>query len=157
MMSEEVVEFWNAFCRHRAVEAVTPYQVWFFGNSDEMARELAELVIAGVKTATASLAETNKIEPWNAPIKDGYSVVTDFGGKPLCVIRTTEIRHVPFREVGPGFAADEGEGDRTIEYWRKVHEEYFLKEADKLGFDFTHDSIVCCERFEMLFMSEPPE
>lgn len=154
MVSEKAEKFWADFCCMSGVEIGTPYQVWYFGNSREMALELAGLVVSGKKTATASLAKTNEIEPENAPVDDGYSVVTTFDGEPLCIIQTTEIRHLAFRDVGPEFAADEGEGDLSLEYWRRVHRDYFTKEAKRLGFDFDDKSIVCCERFELL--SEPP-
>ncbi|MEQ1645707.1 MAG: ASCH domain-containing protein [Pyrinomonadaceae bacterium] len=149
-MNSEVLErFWADFCRTSGVDVGTPYQSWFFGNSREMALELAELVIAGTKTATASLEKTNELIPENAPIDNGYSVVTDFDGEPRCVIRTAEIRHIPFREVDAEFAADEGEGDLSLEYWRRVHRDYFEKESAQLGFEFDENSMVCCERFTL--------
>lgn len=149
MTSEKVEEYWKSFCRTSGVSIDTPYQSWYFGNSREMALELVELVIAGKKIATASLDKTNELIPENAPIDDGYSVVTDFDGEPMCVIRTDEIRHIPFREVDAKFAADEGEGDLSLEYWRRVHRDYFEKESAQLGFEFDEDSVVCCERFRL--------
>ncbi|MGB7201272.1 MAG: ASCH domain-containing protein [Pyrinomonadaceae bacterium] len=146
-----VRDFWEEFCRFSGLDPATPYQVWYFGNSDIMAHELAALVMSGRKTATASLAKTNELEPANAPVEDGYSVVTDIDGEPLCIIQTAEIRHLPFCHVRADFAFDEGEGDRTLEYWRRVHHDYFTREASKLGFDFDENSIVCCERFRLLF------
>ena len=151
-MNDEVKEFWSAFLESDPdVSLETQYQVWYFGSSSEMARELAELVIAGTKTATASLLDTNKRQPENAPIENGYSVVTDFEGRPKCVIRTVEIRHVPFLEVDAAFAYDEGEDDRSLESWRRIHRDYYSKESAQLGFEFNENSIVCCERFELLF------
>lgn len=144
-------EFWEEFCRISGVDPATPYQVWYFGNESKMARELAGIVLSGKKTATASLAETNRLEPEKAPIDDGYSVVTDFEGEPVCVIQTVEIRHLPFNEVDAPFAFDEGEGDRTIDDWRDGHRRYFTREAAEKGFKFDENSIVCCERFKLLF------
>ena len=119
-----------------------------------MARELAELVISGRKTATASLAAVNELKPDESPVPDGLSVVTDLQGEPLCVIQTTEIRHLPFEKVDARFAHDEGEGDRSLEYWREVHWRYFTREARDLGLDFDDQSLVCCERFKLLFPNE---
>lgn len=144
-------EFWEEYCLASSVDPATPYQVWYFGNESKMARELAELALAGKKTATASLAETNRREPENAPVDNGYSVVTDFEGDPMCVIQTTEIRHLPFNEVDAQFAFDEGEGDQSYEYWRGVHWDYFTREAAEKGFGFDENSIVCCERFKLQF------
>ena len=149
-MNAAVEEFWASFLNASPdVQPDTPYQVWYFGNTSEMARELAELVLSGKKTATTSLLETNRRQPENAPVENGYSVVTDLEGRPLCVIRTSSICHVPFRDVDASFAFDEGEDDRTLVSWRKAHLEYFTREAAELGFD--ESSIVCCERFKLLF------
>ena len=152
MSVESARQFWARFCAFDAsVHAQTPYQVWYFGNTAEMALELAGLVLAGTKTATASSAMMNELEPENAPQLDGYSVVTDFVGEPLCVVKTVEVRHVPFDLVDAEFAADEGEGDLSLDHWRRVHWDYFTREGKKNGFEFDTNSIVCCERFRLLF------
>lgn len=152
MRAETVEEFWNRFCSaHPLVDRETSYQVWYFGNTREMASELVQLVLAGKKTATASSLSMNELEPENAPRPDGYSVVTDFDGDPQCVIQTTEIRPVSFMEVDAQFAADEGEGDLTLEWWQRVHWDYFTAEARQHGFDFDDRSTICCERFRLLF------
>lgn len=150
-MKDSVKQFWLEFCEKSNLNAETPYQVWFFGNSQQMAKELAELVVSGKKTATASLVEFNEKHPEVAPIDEGYSVVTDFHGNPLCVIQTIEIRHLPFDEVDAQFAFDEGEGDQTLEDWRAGHWAYFTKEAAENGLEFSEKSLICCERFRLLF------
>ena len=151
-MNADVQKYWNEFLiLNSAIPKDTPYQVWFFGNTVEMALELARLVIKGKKFATASLAAVNDIKPEEAPIPDGYSAVTDFHGVPMCVIQTAEIRHLPFEEVDFQFASDEGEGDQSLEYWRDVHWRYFTREAVELGIDFNERSVVCCERFRLLY------
>ena len=150
-VSEKVARFWTDFCSSAGIEPSTTYQVWYFGNTPAMARELAGLVISGRKTATASLAAVNEIKPDESPVPDGLSVVTDLHGEPICVVRTTEIRRIPFDEVDAQFAHDEGEGDRSLEYWRDVHSRYFTREARGLGLDFDERSLICCERFKLLF------
>lgn len=149
--NEDVQNFWREFCEKSGVHVETPYQVWYFGNNSKMARELAELVASGKKRATASLVEFNDAHPEAAPIDDGYSVVTDFEGAPVCVIQTTEIRLLPFMKVDAEFAFDEGEGDQTLEDWRAGHWQYFTKEAAEYGLNFDENSLVACERFKLLF------
>ncbi len=150
--TESVQQFWKEFILQESeINPDESYQVWFFGNSSEMARELAALVISGKKTATASLVAVNEVTPEIAPLEKGYSVFTDFEGNPFGVIQTTEIRHIPFDEVDTQFAFDEGEGDQSLEYWRDVHWRYFTKEAAELNLEFNEKSLVCCERFRLLF------
>lgn len=152
MKSEAVENFWKEFCRKNPdVKTLEPYQVWFFGNEREMARQLGKLVLAGKKKATTSLVLINEMKPEMAPIEDGYSVVTEFDGDPLCVIRTTGIRHVPFAEVDAQFAFNEGEDDQTLESWRAVHLKYFTRECAELNITFDESMLVACERFELVY------
>ena len=152
MISKTVEQFWGRFlAANPQIDRSTPYQVWYFSDNSEAARELAELVIIGRKTATASLKSVNDAEPEKAPVSGGYSVVTGFEGEPLCVLQTTKIRHTPFNEVDARFASDEGEGDQSLEYWRQVHWDYFSREAPQYGLVFDERSVICCERFRLLF------
>ncbi|MFL4973017.1 MAG: ASCH domain-containing protein, partial [Microvirga sp.] len=48
------------------------------------------------------------------------------------------------------FAFDEGEGDRTLAYWRAAHECYFTR----LG-QFAPDMLLCCERFRVVEVIDP--
>ena len=152
MNSEFVDRFWENYCAiEPSIDAQTPFQVWHFGNTVEMAKDLVGLVLSGRKTATSSSAKMDELEPANAPQLDGYSVVTDFLGEPICVIQTVEVRHIPFNLVDAEFAADEGEGDLSLDHWRQVHWDYFTREGENHGFEFDANSIVCCERFKVLF------
>lgn len=151
-MNAAVQKYWDEFLTlNPAIPEDTLYQAWYFGNTQEMALELGQLVIKGKKFATASLAAANEIKPQDSPIPDGYSIVTDFHGAPMGVIQTVEIRHLPFEEVDSQFASDEGEGDQSLEYWRDVHGRYFTHEAAEHDFEFDERSIVCCERFRLLY------
>ncbi len=144
--------FWLKFCAENSdIKSDESYQVWFFGNNSKMAKELAALVLSGKKTATASLVEVNKLKPETTPVPNGYSVVTDYEGNPQGVIQTTEIRALPFDEVDAQFAFDEGEGNQTLADWRDGHWRYFTKEAADMGIEFNEKSLVCCERFKLLF------
>ena len=56
-----------------------------------------------------------------------------------------ELTQRRFPDVDPAFANDEGEGDRTLAYWRKAHETY----SSRLG-QFTPDMLLRCERFRVV-------
>ncbi|HJS52243.1 MAG TPA: ASCH domain-containing protein [Pyrinomonadaceae bacterium] len=150
--SPEITEFWQRFCRENTnVDENSPYQVWYFGDTPELADELAQLVLAGKKRATASIEYEYRDKPDEAPILDRYSVVTDFSGHPKCVVRTTEIRRIPYNEVDAEFAFDEGEGDQSLDYWRGVHWDYFSRQCIELGIQPSETMPVICERFELLY------
>jgi uncharacterized protein YhfF len=151
-ISAQVEEFWKEFrALNPQVNPETTFQVWYFGLGHEDALELCKLVLQGKKTATASLVWECEEKPETAPVIDGYSVVTDFEGNPQCVVRTTEIRILPFNEVDAEFAFDEGEGDQSLDYWREAHWDYFSRRCADLGKAPTPEMPVVCERFELLY------
>jgi uncharacterized protein YhfF len=115
-----------------------------FGDSPDLADELLELVLKGVKTATCSTEdEPNLSKPGECWI------VLDGRGDPLCVIESTEITFRPFNGVGAAFAFEEGEGDRSLAYWRSAHRRYFTR----LG-KFNEDMMLMCERFRLVEIFE---
>jgi len=151
-VSTQVEEFWRRFCgENPQVNSNTPYQVWYFGIGREDAAELANLVLQGKKTATASLVWEYENKPEDAPVLNGYSVVTDFDGNPKCVVKTTELRVLPFNEVNAEFAFDEGEGDQSLDYWREVHWDYFSSRCAEIGREPDLEMSVNCERFQLLY------
>ena len=147
-------DFWAAYCRASKLSESTPYQAWYFGDSPQLAHELVELVLHGPKRATAGLGWTTDALPHTAAVPDGYSVVTEFDGAPRAVIRTTGLERRKFREVDAAFAWDEGEGDRTLEDWKRGHWQYFSRECESLGRTMSEDAEVCLERFELLYPFE---
>ncbi|HEX8370515.1 MAG TPA: ASCH domain-containing protein [Pyrinomonadaceae bacterium] len=154
-VSPQVEEFWKKFCAaNPGIKPGTPFQVWHFGLGPDDAAELLNLVLQGKKTATASLPWEYEDKPEDAPVRDGYSVVTDFAGNPKCVVRTTEIRVLPYNEVDAEFAFDEGEGDQSLDYWRAVHWDYFSQRCAALGKEPSPEMPVNCERFQLLYSLE---
>ena len=150
--TDSVRKFWQDFCAVNAdVNADEPYQVWYFGNTSEMAKELVTLVLEGVKTATASLFWEYENQPEDEPIVGGYSIVTDYEGVPQCVLRTTELRILAFNEVDEKFAFDEGEGDQSLDYWRAVHWDYFSRRCAEIHREPSRTMPVNCERLELLY------
>lgn len=119
-----------------------------FGDSPALADELLDLVIKGVKTATCSTED----EP-NTSSPGEQWVVLDGRGEPRCVIESLEVTYRRYNEVDAGFAYDEGEGDRSLAYWRAAHRNYF----GRLG-RFSEDMMLMCERFRLVevFGDLPP-
>ena len=150
--SESVQKFWEEFCAKALnVDVNEAYQVWYFGNTSEMAKDLLKLVLEGKKTATASLFWEYADKPDEEPIVGGYSVVTDYEGNPQCVVQTVEVRVMPFNEVDEQFAFDEGEGDQSLDYWRAVHWDYFSRRCIEIHREPSNTMLVNCERFALLY------
>ena len=78
-------------------------------------------------------------------------MILDGADEPQCIIRTTSVDVVPFEQVSAEFAAAEGEGDRSLEYWREGHWHYFALELAEFGREPSVDMPVVCERFEVVY------
>ena len=61
---------------------------------------------------------------------------------------------VEFDQVTAEHAWKEGEGDRSLEYWRKVHEDFLRRELVAINRSFNGHTKVVCEEFEMVFPSK---
>lgn len=55
-----------------------------------------------------------------------------------------------FEQVTKEHAYKEGEGDRTLDYWRKVHQAFFTEELRQVNMQFQEDMKVVCEEFKVL-------
>src|SRR5690606_36737524 len=123
---------------------------WAFGATPEQADELLALVLEGRKTATAGALWDYEAEGEALPESGGLSIVLDGDGHPRALIVTTGVVVVPFDQVDADHAAAEGEGDGSLDYWRRVHQEFFTEHAahDR---EFTPDMPVVLERFTLIY------
>jgi uncharacterized protein YhfF len=120
-----------------------------FGDSKKLADELAALVRKGIKTATCSALMDYEKDQIPLPKKGDLSIVLDGNSNAVLVIETVSVSVVPFNEVSEQFAFEEGEGDRSLAYWRKAHENYFRRNHfENRAFDETMP--VVCERFKVV-------
>ncbi len=127
------------------------YRFDHFGNTAELAADLGGLVASGRKTATAAFDGVYSHYKITRPEVGDIEVIFDFDGKLLAVIEITDLSAVPFEEVGADFARLEGEGDCSLEYWRRVHREYFEAECQRMGLVFSARSLVLCQRFRLVY------
>ncbi|MFP4004961.1 MAG: ASCH domain-containing protein [Alphaproteobacteria bacterium] len=126
---------------------------WAFGGEDtpELADELAALVVRGRKTATTGLLREYEEDGEPLPRVGERRYIMDSRGRPVCVVELTEVRVMAFCEVDAGFARDEGEGDLSLESWRKAHSAFFSRYGG-----VTDETPVVCERFRVLHVFGGP-
>ena len=135
-------EMWNLYSTKENITA--DYEAWAFGDDPD---KLAELVLSGVKTGTCSAHVWYELEGEVLPKEGEHSVILDSQDNAVCVIKTTKVYITPFDEVSETHAYKEGEGDRSLAYWRKVHQEFFTGELKEAGLVFDNKMKVVCEEF----------
>ena len=141
-----IAVFWAEFAAAAGVAA--PYEASAFAEeSPELATELALLVRDGPKRATTGVWAEYEAEGEPLPEPGGYWVVLDGQGAPVCIVRTTQVELRRFGEVDEQFAWDEGEGDRSLAYWREAHIGYLAS----VGIAIDDDTLVVLEWFELVW------
>lgn len=125
------------------------YEAWAFGGAPD---KLAKLVVSGIKTATCSSLALMHLEGEPMPKPGDLSVILDSTGNAVCVIRTTRVYVETFERVTWEHAFKEGEGDRSLDYWRRIHMEFFTEELGAVGLPFDEGSELVCEEFEVAYV-----
>lgn len=158
-MTDSCSALWEEFLASGLDAAATAkgatYTSWQFGYGVEQGDQLLEVVMTGPKRATAGAFSAYEQEGEAVPRPGDFSIVTDGSGIARCIIRTTQVDITPFDQVDEQFAFDEGEGDRSLAYWRSVHWPYFVRELESFGLVATPDMLVVCERFEVVYPPLP--
>lgn len=148
-------ELWADFCRKKNIDINTPYEAWAFCGGGPAADELAELVLKRRKFGTASAYDDYVFE--NAideiPKQGDYSVILNNNNDAVCIIRDYDVYIRAFGDVSSFHAYSEGEGDRTLEYWKEVHTRVFGPNLEKEGMPLTDESLIVCEKFTVEYVS----
>ena len=124
------------------------FTAWAFGEDPD---ELARLVNEGIKTATASAYPFYELDEEPLPQAGQYSIILNSLGEAVCIIRNTRVYITAFADVNERQAWKEGEGDRSLNYWRRVHERFFRQELQSAGLSFDEGLKIVCEEFEKVY------
>lgn len=157
---DDLEAFWQLARNHANLASVSSYMgenpmallrppAWAFGATPEQADELLGLVLAGTKTATASALWDYEAEGETLPSEGALGIIVDSSGSPRALVVTSRVRTVPFDQVDEAHAHAEGEGDRSLAYWRRVHEDFFSAHASH-DRGFAADMPVVLEDFRVL-------
>jgi len=130
-------------------------RVGAFGDSAELSEALLALIRSGKKRGGACLVWSYEAENEALPAAGDIEIVLDHRNEPALIARTTRVEVKPFAAVGADFAAVEGEGDSSLEYWRREHWTYFGRECARLGREPSETMLVVCETFEVLQQFPP--
>jgi len=149
---ENLRRFWEQFAvATGSADESRFYEAFAFGDSEILANELAQLVLQGTKRATAGSNWVFEHQGKPIPKPGDLSIVTNWAGEALCVIETLAVEVVPFNSVGADFAAAEGEGDKSLAFWREAHSQYFTRECSGIGRAFHEGMPVVCEHFKVVY------
>src|SRR3989442_3817277 len=157
MADGDADRYWAQFLRSLPAGSDCPqtyHEAFRFGSGPAkgVASEVAALVLAGTKTSTASVEWALEAEG-RRPVKPGnLSIVLDGHDHPVCIIETTEVKSVPYDEMSDEqFAYEGGEGDRSLESWRRMYWEVIVSACARFKRAPTPKTRLLCERFRVVY------
>lgn len=121
---------------------------WTFGAQPDL---LAQLVLKGIKTATASAYDLYELDQESLPHVGTYEVVLDGQGQAVCIVHITKVEVLPFDQVSAEHAYKEGEGDRSLVWWRQAHQDFFQPYFEEAGLVFSEQSPIVLEEFQVVY------
>ena len=122
-----------------------------FGFTEEDACAIADLVLEGTKTATGSLLWSYEADGERVPQVGDFWIITKGHDDPVCVIETIDHCVIPFDQVPPDYAWEGGEGDRTIEGWRRIYRQLIQEECARIGRVPSKQAPLVMERFRVVY------
>lgn len=127
-----------------------PVRLDGYGDSPALSEELLALIRAGTKRAGTSLLWACEADGEPIPHAGDIEIVLDHRGEPAIITRITAVSVMPFDKVTAEYAAIEGEGDGSLEYWRRAHWNFFSRECRRIGREPAETMPVVCNTFEVL-------
>ncbi|MDO4888177.1 MAG: ASCH domain-containing protein [Actinomycetaceae bacterium] len=160
---ESIEAFWT---RARNVARIAPLEAvmgqddlsslcppaFSFGNTPELADRLADLVLAGKKTATSGWLASYEAAGVDLPSVGDLSIMCDGRGRPRALLSNTDVKVVRFQQAGREISDAEGEG--TFEQWKASHDEFFAEECRAQGIEYDPAGSIVVEYFEVVYSRE---
>jgi uncharacterized protein YhfF len=124
--------------------------VFHFELTEKLADELLDLVLRGIKKATASSYHSYIFDNEALPEVGDMNIVTNFKGEPKCIIKTKNVLVTPFKELTYDIVKREGE-DESLASWQEGHLRFFEAEAKIMGYQFDENMLIVFEDFEVIY------
>ena len=147
IMTEE--QYWKQFISKHPEYKDKSYTAWQFGADPDV---LAELVISGKKTLTCSSLKEYELENESLPEAGEVSIVLGRDDTPKCIIECMKVYTIIFKDADEELAYKEGEGDRSLSYWRQAHLDFFGWLYPEIGLEFNEDEKIVVEEFKCLYV-----
>jgi len=143
---------WGDFLdKHTEFAFAKAPEVGYFGDNEKDANTLAELVVKEIKRATSHSLLGMQLREEPMPKIGDFFVVTDWKGTAKCIVRITSVKMVPYFSIHAEHARIEGEGDKSLAYWKKAHWDYYTRELAEFKRRPLESMIIVFVRFEKVF------
>lgn len=148
--------FWNEYLETlpRARRPRRSFVGASFAGNRKCTDGLLRLYLDGKKTAGSSLVLDFISVGDPLPRVGNYWILLDSRCRPRCLLRTVRTEINIFKRIPKRIARAEGEGDLSVEFWKRVHRTVYSPFLKKWGIESLDDAEVITEHFKLLHTAE---
>ena len=150
-LSASEQRFWQQYIDSQPEPPENPQVEASIAGNQEIADELLELYLVGKKTAGSGLVKDYEMAGDPLPRVGQFWIILNSAKNPQCLVKTVRVEIHPFDEVTEEIAIAEGEGDLSLDYWRKVHREFFTPYLKELAIEDLDKAEVVTEFYEVVW------
>jgi uncharacterized protein YhfF len=129
-------------------EAARYFLPMSIGSTPETADGGVALILSGTKTLTSS--PFWDYPDGKLPFAGALCVLLDGSQRPRGIVETTRVEIIPFGAITEAMARAYGEGDRTVEWWRRVMGAFYSASAARHNAILTDDTLHIWEWFTVV-------
>ena len=149
---ERIEKYWKQFLKYHPEYTGTEIpQSFYFCDNEKDANECADLVVQSVKRATSTSLRYFEKQKERFPKVEDLYIITDWFGNPKAVVEVKKVEILRFEEITSEHAYIEGEGDKSLDYWRRVHWEYYTREMKQWNEQPTEQMLIVYEQFDRIW------
>ena len=150
-LTEKELQYWNSYLDILKDKPNNPHVEASIAGNLEIADELLSLYLSDKKTAGSGLVKDYELAGDPLPNVGNYWIILDSKKESRCIVKTVRVEKYQFDQVPERVAIAEGEGDLSLEYWRKTHLEFFTPFLEKWGVTNIDKEIVVTEFYEVVY------
>ena len=145
--------YWQKYISSLPIDKVpvNPFITASFAGNSDITDKLLDLYLLGKKTAGSSIVEDFLSAGDPLPQVGNFWIFLNSREEPSCILKTESIQIHKFYEVPLEIAIAEGEGDLTLDYWRKVHSKLYSPHLKLWGLESIQDATVITEFFSLVY------
>ena len=132
-------------------QPIDPYVEAGISGNRKIADKLLELYLNGKKTAGSGLVKDYELAGDPLPKVGNYWVILNSTNDPKCIVKTIRVEMYQFDQVPVEVAIAEGEGDLSLEYWKKIHTDFFTPFLDGWGVTDLAKETMVTEFYEVVY------
>lgn len=150
-MNEKQLLFWQQYVESINNEVDDFYVEAAMAGDESITDKLLELYLSGKKTAGTGLVKDYYAHDEDIPHVGNHWIILDSKEIPRCIVKTVSVELHRFGDVPERIAIAEGEGDLSIEYWKKEHKRFFTPFLEDLDITNLENEEVVTEFFELVY------